>query len=173
VSLACVASHFICRYDDGKVTHNIEATKNGGGGFHSHPDAYYMKEFSLPEKAVTCGSDLRALRPRELLAVFVGLRARHYEDTNRPLDAEPDFLLARHLFPNCRRLQFAQIMASVQNGTHLFEPFEAGHPVELADWLEIMVEKAGWPRIRLILKETTDVSNRDAKAALASYAAPW
>ncbi len=35
VSLACARSHFICRYDDGKVTHNIETTQAGYGGFKS------------------------------------------------------------------------------------------------------------------------------------------
>ena len=59
VSLATVGTHFICRYDDGKVTHNIEATKTGGGGFHSHPDDYYLKEHRLTARAVRCGSDLR------------------------------------------------------------------------------------------------------------------
>lgn len=38
VSLACVKSHLICRYDDGKVTHNIEATDTGRGGFSSRSD---------------------------------------------------------------------------------------------------------------------------------------
>ena len=47
VSLACVGAHLICRYDDGKVTHNIEATKTGDHGFHSHPDEYYLAEHRL------------------------------------------------------------------------------------------------------------------------------
>jgi hypothetical protein len=73
VSLACVGSHFICRYDDGEVVHNIEATNNTGGGFTSPPDEYYLKQYQLPAKAVRCGSDLRAVTPRELLGLFVGL----------------------------------------------------------------------------------------------------
>jgi hypothetical protein len=40
VSLACAKSHFICRYDDGQTTHNIEATRTGEGGFKSDPDEY-------------------------------------------------------------------------------------------------------------------------------------
>jgi hypothetical protein len=146
VSLACVASHLICRYDDGKVTHNIEATKNGRGGFHSHPDDYYLRQHRLPAKAVACGSDLRALKPRELLGVFVGFRGRHHDDTGRPDLAEPDYLLARHLFPLSRYLHFAQVMASVQNGMNLFEPDERGHPAELAVWLREVADAAPWTR---------------------------
>src|SRR5262249_14831064 len=37
VSLACVGSHFICRYDDGRVTYNIEATQAEHGGFQADP----------------------------------------------------------------------------------------------------------------------------------------
>jgi hypothetical protein len=37
VSLACVRSHYICRYDDGQVTHNIEATQAGYGGLQVGP----------------------------------------------------------------------------------------------------------------------------------------
>ena len=59
VSLACVKSHLICRYDDGKVTHNIEATQAGYGGFKSDPDEYLIKEYGLPPIAVSSGSDLR------------------------------------------------------------------------------------------------------------------
>jgi Transglutaminase-like superfamily len=144
VSLACVASHLICRYDDGKVTHNIEATKTGGGGFHSHPDDYYLKVYNLPRKAVDCGSDLRALTPREMLGVFIGFRARHYDDTAQSGLAEDEYLLARSLFPQSRNLQFAQIMSSMQNGMDLFEPWERGHPVELASWLREVVRLAPW-----------------------------
>ncbi len=106
VALACVGSHFICRYDDGKKIYNIEATKTGSGGFHSHPDDYYLKEFRLPRKAITCGSDLRALKPMEMLGIFIGLRARHFQDTNHFDLAERDWLQARALFPNNRKLQF-------------------------------------------------------------------
>jgi len=163
VSLACVSSHFICRYDDGKVTHNIEATKTGGGGFHSHPDDYYLKEYRLPPKAVRCGSDLRGLTPRELLGVFVGLRGRHYEDTDRFELAEPDFLLARYLFPRSRNLHFVQVMASVQNGMALFDPGEPGHPTDLAAWLAEVVRQAPWLRPEFVQKETNDASPQDTE----------
>lgn len=146
VSLACVGSHFICRYDDGIVTHNIEATKTGDHGFHSHPDGYYLREHRLPSKAITCGSDLRAVTPIELLGIFFGLRARYFADNNQPERSEPDYLLARSLFPRNRHLQFAQVMVSVQAGMDLFEPDEPGHPVELSTWLQEVVRMQAWPR---------------------------
>jgi hypothetical protein len=148
VSLACVGSHFICRYDDGEVTHNIEATKNGGGGFHSHPDEYYLQEHRLPRKAVTCGSDLRAVSPREMLGLFFGLRARHFDNINRLEEAERDYLVARYLFPRNRQLYVAQNQASVQCSMELFEPGEKGHPTELACWLQDVVRLGPWNRDR-------------------------
>lgn len=81
VSLACADSHFILRYDDGVVTYNIEATQAGYGGFKSDPDEYLMKQYRLPPLAITIGSDLRALTPREMVGMFVGLRGRHMRDT--------------------------------------------------------------------------------------------
>src|SRR5712692_1646703 len=139
VSLACVGAHFICRYDNGKVIHNIETTNNGRGGFHSHPDDYYMKEYDLPQKAVLCGSDLRAVKPRELLGLFIGLRARHLENINQYDEAERDHLLPRHFFPQNRYLHIYQIQNSVQSALNLFEPNEKGHPTELAEWLQQVV----------------------------------
>lgn len=146
VALACVGAHIICRYDDGKVTHNIEATKNGGGGFHSHPDEYYLYEHRLPEKAVASGSDLRALTPTEMLGVFIGLRARHFVDTNRNDLAETDYLFARALFPNSRHLHFVQTMASLQYALNLFDLYEAGHPLEVSAWLRDMLCMEPWKR---------------------------
>ncbi len=139
VSLACVGSHIICRYDDGRVTHNIEATKTGNHGFHSHPDDYYLKQHRLPEKAVECGSDLRAVTPMEMLGIFFGFRARFFEDTCHSDRSEPDYLLARFLFPRNRHLHFSEVMVSVQSGIDLFEPGEPGHPIELCSWLQEVV----------------------------------
>src|SRR5262245_32481002 len=79
-SLGCAKSHYFCRYDDGKVTHNIEATQSGKGGFSSPYDEDLVKRDQLPKKAIACGSDLRALLPREMLGVFLGLRGRHMRD---------------------------------------------------------------------------------------------
>jgi hypothetical protein len=146
VSLACVGAHLICRYDDGKITHNVEATKTGDHGFHSHPDEYYLREHRLPVKAITCGSDLRAVTPMEMLGIFFGLRARFFDDTGHAERSETDYLLARSLFPRNRHLQFAQVMASVQAGIDLFEPNEPGHPIELSTWLRDVVRMQPWKR---------------------------
>ena len=132
VSLACVKSHFVCRYDDGKVTHNIEATQAGYGGFKSDPDDYLIREHGLPEVALSSGSDLRALRPREVLGVFFGLRGRHMRDTGRRWEAEVDYLLARCLFPNNRRLYIDAMALAVPRGAALFESGELGSPQSLA-----------------------------------------
>lgn len=128
VSLACVGSHFICRYDDGQVTHNIEATQAEHGGFKSDPDEYLIQHYALSPKALRSGSDLRAVMPREMLGLFVGLRARHYRDVNWYVEAEQDYLLARYLFPayrvNCREQLAATALANLDR----FEPYEPGHP---------------------------------------------
>ena len=72
LSLACVGPHFICRYDDGQKVFNIEATRPGGDWI-SPPDRYYLNECEdkIPQRAVDCGSDLRALSRREMLGVFL------------------------------------------------------------------------------------------------------
>ena len=88
--LACVRSHYICRYDDGRVTHNIEATQAGYGGFKSDPDDYLIERYSLPTKAIRSGSDLRSVNPRETLGIFLGFRGRHMRDTDRWDEAERD-----------------------------------------------------------------------------------
>lgn len=136
VSLACVGSHYICRYDDGKVTHNIEATETGNGGFSSQTDEYILNKHRLPRLAQSCGSDLRAVTPHEMLGLFLGLRARHLENTHHKVEAESDYLLARYLFPNNRHLYVAQYQTSVQSSMRLFEPGDQGHPAELARWLQ-------------------------------------
>jgi hypothetical protein len=137
VSLACVKAHFICRYDDGAMTFNVEATQAGlgHGGMQSPPDHELMLDNGLPEIAVRCGSDLRALTPRELLAVFIGCRARHMADSNHPEEAERDYLLARYLFPTSRQLYESQTELSIERSESMFEPGEPGSPQDLAGWL--------------------------------------
>ena len=136
----------IVRYDDGKKIFNIEATQSGNGrGFNSPTDEWYM-EYKVPQRAVDCGSDLRAVTPRELLGLFLGARARHLENTHLFTEAEPDYLLARYLFPKNRCLYVAQNQVSVQCSMDLFEPHEKGHPVELARWLQEVVHVAPWNR---------------------------
>ena len=143
VSLACVNSHFIVRYDDGVCVYNIEATTSGRGGFGSDTDEEIIRKRGLPDVAIACGSDLRALRPREMLGVFIGLRARHLRDVGLAqadaaiiLSSEADWLLARQLFPNNRVLYKEQMVVASRRGYLLFEPREAGHPNTYARCLD-------------------------------------
>jgi hypothetical protein len=144
VSLACVRSHYICRYDDGAVKHNIEPTQAGYGGFKSDPDAYLIERYELPPKAISSGSDLRAVTPRELLGIFIGFRGRHMNDTNRLQEAERDYLQARQLFPSSRWLYIKAMAAAIQQSGRLFEPDELGSPQSLAEWI-IRQYRMVWP----------------------------
>ena len=139
VSLACVNSHFILRFDDGRTIYNIEATQSGYGGFKSDPDEYLIATKKLPAIAITSGSDLRALRPHEVLGSFIGLRARHLQDVGKHehdvtkfVESEPDWLLARHLFPTNRALYASQMAVSMIRGDRLFAAGEPGHPENAA-----------------------------------------
>ncbi len=135
VSLACVQSHFILRYDDGLVTYNIDATVTGRGGFSARNDQWFIDEYKLTPRAISSGSDLRALKPRELLGVWLGLRGRHMKDVGEMAEAERDGLLARHLFPANRDMYFGQMWASVQQSTQRFEDYEEGTPSSFAAWV--------------------------------------
>lgn len=137
VSLAAVGPHYVCRYDDGKVHYNIEATYTGPG-FVSDSDDDYIKHDGLPQKAVTTGSDFRSLTAREMLGVFVGMRARYYWDTNQYDRADRDYTLAKVLYPNHRYCFRESIRAIVWRGEQLFEPYETGHPATMAEWLASM-----------------------------------
>jgi len=139
VSLACVKSHYVCRYDDGKVAYNIEATQSGYGGFKCDPDDFLMRQHCLPMLAIQSGSDLRALTAREMLGVFVGFRARHLRDSGRLDEAELDYLMARFLFPRSRRLYIDALAVMAQRGTSLFEPGEVGSP----DSLPLLANECG------------------------------
>jgi hypothetical protein len=129
------------------VTYNIETTDTGRGGFSSQTDEYILTKHQISPQAIYCGSDLRAVAPHEMLGLFLGDRARHFENTDRWDEAERDYLLARHLFPNCRKLYIAQNQVSVQQSIKLFDPDEKGHPVEVANWLQQVVRTAPWKRL--------------------------
>jgi hypothetical protein len=140
----------LARYDDGKKTFNVEVSARGDGfGFSSPTDEWFLEQDNLPKRAVGCGSDLRAVTSREMLGLFLGLRARHFDNTHRFAEAEPDYLLARYLFPKNRNLYIHQNRISVQCSMNLFEPHEKGHPVELAQWLREVVYVAPWTRKRI------------------------
>lgn len=135
VSLACARAHCFCRFDDGRVTYNLEASRSGRGGFCAPEDEEYIRDYGLSAKAVNSGSDLRALKPREMLGVFVGLRARHMRDIGNLIEAEKDYLLARHLFPVNQYLYSQAMGVAILRGAELFAPDEEGTPLSLADWI--------------------------------------
>jgi hypothetical protein len=135
VSLACAASHFISRFDDGQVVHNIEMTETGQGSFASESDQWYADKFHLPRKAIECGSDLRSLAAREMLAAFIALRGRHHSDIRKSHHAESDLLLSRHLFPQHRKTFIRSVYHTMKRGYDLFLPHEVGHPDVLQESL--------------------------------------
>ena len=135
VALACAKSHYVCRYDDGRVVYNIEATDTGRGGFAAGSDSDYMESEGISRKAVSCGSDLRKLTAREMLGVFVQARARHLADTNKPARAARDYALAHTLFPKSRKIYLGLTGNLVAAGERLFTPGEHGHPASLGAYL--------------------------------------
>jgi hypothetical protein len=89
----------------------------------------------LPQNPISSGSDLRAVAPRELLGIFVGLRAWHMRDSERADEAERDYLLARHLFPSIRKLYIAAMAVAIERSGRMFEQGELGSPQSFADWI--------------------------------------
>ncbi len=133
VRLVSVGSHLITRYDDGEVAYNIEATAVRKGGFRSPPDDFYRQFFKLPKAAMTCGSELRSLTAREMLAVFLFVRAIYFTFAGRTDEAELDFLLGRYLFPRNRFLYAEQLILSLKFGCDMFARGERGHPVNISE----------------------------------------
>lgn len=135
VSLACVRSHYVCRYDDGNVVYNMEATDTGRGGFAEGSDKDYMEKEGISKRAVACGSDLRRLTAREMLGIFIAARARHFADTDRPHLAARDYALAHTLVPSNRNVYVGLVGHLLQTGERLFGPNEHGHPASLGVYL--------------------------------------
>ncbi len=164
VSLACVVSHYILRFDDGEVIYNIEATQAGHGGFKSDPDDYLIREKKLPAIAITSGSDLRAVRPCEMLGIFISLRARHLQDLGKQqnredlmLASEADWLLARQLFPTNRAIYKHQMVISTMRGDHLFVENEAGHPNTFGLLLDEIASRRG--RNQIVVQQESTLPN--------------
>ena len=144
VSLACAGPHLVSRFDDGEVTYNIEATSTHPGSFCCEPDETYTKRFQLPKRAIECGSDLRKLSAREMLAVFLSLRGRHYSDTNQPDSAAADYSLAQAVFPQYRRAFIAMMALMLRRGARIFERGELGHPDSLFnDFVPVIARHPG------------------------------
>ena len=100
VSLACVGPHKICRYDDGRKAFNIEATFVNGSDWCSPPDRHYVCEVEnhISQRGSIAGLTSSANAARNARRLFRRSR-RHLRDINRFADAEPDYLVARYLFP--------------------------------------------------------------------------
>ena len=169
VSLACVNSHFICRFDDGETAYNVETTDTGRAGWSCRTDEDYLADIDIPAGALRSGSDLRALSRRELLGVFVALRARHTcdvgkcrQDEGKMLESEPDWLLSRYLFPRRHETYRNQMAISAMRGESLFDADETGHPISFADFLEGMYR----------LKQSTQESPDNSFIATPAYTSP-
>lgn len=121
VHLACAGSHFICRYDDGHIVHNIETTRTDAAGFVSWTDEEYMERFRIRPIAVKTGSDLTALTAGQMLGAFFGLRARHFMDTNHIRQADQNYSLGRWLFPESQRLWLCGTETAMSRKDRLFD----------------------------------------------------
>lgn len=135
VKLVTAKAHFYCKFDDGEVQHNVEPT-NFDRGFRTPFDSHFKEEHGIPDIAVDIGSDLKPLSPRELLGVFYGLRGRHNRDCERIQDAEEDYLFARTLFPQNRRLYMEQMECSVLMSKTRFGSAERGSISGMLHWLQ-------------------------------------
>ncbi len=134
VALACANSHFVSRYDDGKVVYNIEMTYTEGG-FSEGSDRLYMQNEGVTRKAIACGSDLRKLSAREMLALAIAARARHYNDIGKLDLAARDYALAFTQMPNNRKVYIGLVANLVETGEQLFNGEEIGHPAYFGAFL--------------------------------------
>jgi len=136
VSLACANAHFVSRFDDGEVIHNIETSHiDETGEFTSDPDDVCMKAQGISGKAVGCGSDLRRLAAREMIGAFLGLRGRHFVDVGDFHRADLSYALSRVLFHRYRRAYVGAMVPMLKRGEELFLPGEIGHPESLFEEL--------------------------------------
>lgn len=104
--------HLWCRWDDGKTAEeggkrfNLEATsaasEGGMGSFSSTTDREYIQTLGTTQLALTSGSDLTSLTPRQTLGVYLQARAGYWAAQARWDRAEADLLLARACFPENR-----------------------------------------------------------------------
>lgn len=102
VSLTTIWSHYLLRFDNGKVVWNVEASDTGRGGFSCRPDPYFIDLYKIDPEHVRSGSDLAFLTPRQMLGCFFDLRARHYNNTDRDKESLADSERAIACFPQSR-----------------------------------------------------------------------
>lgn len=137
-SLACVNSHFVCRFDNGETVFNIEATHAADNMFSAGTDEEFRQRLGVPDKAIESGSDLRSLTATQLLATFIGAKGRHLRDLGREELLPPAysaFVLAHYLFPRSRQILPGAAEALVYHGDQIFNSDEHGHPLSLAHWI--------------------------------------
>lgn len=134
VSLACAGKHNFLRYDDGEVTFNMEVATSLKYGYWAPTDEEIILQRRISPEGIACGSEMRALSPRERLAVFLGLRARHYKNMGEVARdrqwfrlTEQDYLLARWLFPANREHHADLTHYMAYFSDERFARHEAGH----------------------------------------------
>lgn len=163
VSLSCAREHHFARYDDGKVQYCMETSWMGHGVISEGTDEHYIKSHNLSPRVVSSGSDLRALTPRETLGIFVGLRARHMQDSGNLKEAAKDYLLARYLFPANHYLYLKGTGATLLRAAEMYDPGDEGHPLMWADSMEYLF---GRNRIKVQLPEYQFYSTEVVQAKL-------
>jgi hypothetical protein len=97
--LVSAKGHLFARWDDGKGTRvNLEAAN--GGGFSSHPDAYYRTwPFPLTAKEEKTGGYLQNLDAAQMLAIFLSTRAECLKAGGKPQEAMTAASAAYRLAP--------------------------------------------------------------------------
>lgn len=138
VFLACARAHHFARYDDGKVQYCMETSWMGHGVISEGTDENYIRSHKLSPRVVSSESDLCALTPRETLGIFVGLRARHMQDSGNLKEAAKDYLLARYLFPSNHYLYLKGTGATLLRAGEIYELGDEGHPLMWADSMEYL-----------------------------------
>jgi len=99
LKLAQARSHLYVRWEHAGDKHlNFEATSQG---LLMKSDEYYQDwPEPLSEGELASGAFLRALSPREELAVFLQMRGHCLEDNSRLAEAQVAYALAHQLFPS-------------------------------------------------------------------------
>ncbi len=97
VRLVLAKAHVLCRWDDGTVRFNIEGS---GDGMNSHPDEHYHTwPYPITAAEIERGEYLRALTPREELALFLAGRGHCLDENGREAEAYVAYAHAYELAP--------------------------------------------------------------------------
>lgn len=97
VRLVLAKAHVLCRWDDGAVRFNIEGS---GVGMNSHPDKHYVTwPYPITAPEIERGEYLRALTPREELALFLAGRGHCLDENGQEAEAYVAYAHAYELSP--------------------------------------------------------------------------